>query len=98
VRPAPFAFEDASWHGSDEFSTRRGQVGEICKLLAGLRASGLAGHTSCLPVVETLADIPGGERPVKRPEDWRRANYNNFGLDKATVTPSPTRLTMCGCR
>ena len=51
-----------------------------------------------LRVVETLADIPGGERPVKRPEDWRRANYNNFGLDKATVTPSPTRLTMCGCR
>ena len=49
MRPAPFAFEHASWHGGDEFSMRRWQVGEICKFSGGLRESKLEADTSCPP-------------------------------------------------
>ena len=30
--------------------------------------------------------------PVKRPEDWRWSSYNNFALDKATVTACPIQI------
>jgi len=29
---------------------------------------------------------------VKRPEDWRWSSYNNFALDKATVTACPIQI------
>jgi REP element-mobilizing transposase RayT len=29
---------------------------------------------------------------VKKPEDWRWSSYNNFALDKATVTACPIRI------
>ena len=29
---------------------------------------------------------------VERPEDWRWSSYNNFALDKATVTACPIQI------
>ena len=40
--------------------------------------------------MEWLNPVPKGL--VNRPEDWRWSGYNNFALDKATVTAGPIQI------